>query len=157
MLERCTVALPELVSKILCEALLPVPTLPKLRLVGLAVNWPSKEFVPDPVKATLTVGLTGSLLMMVIPPVTLPAEVGENVTDVTADWPGLIVRGVVIPVTLNSAPFKVTIDRIKFAVPLLLIDRSLVTFDPTDTVPKSMDGTLSDTVGCEVAVVDPVS
>ena len=54
----------------------PVPTVPKLRDVGLACNWPAAAVEPVPDSATVIVGLTGSLLVMERVPLAAPATVG---------------------------------------------------------------------------------
>lgn len=64
---------------------LPVATVPKPRLAGLALNWPDFVADPIPLNETVNVGLTGSLLVMPILPATLPAVVGEKVTTAWAD------------------------------------------------------------------------
>ena len=77
--------------------LLPTCTLPKLRLVGLALIVPSEGAVP--VSETVSEGLE-ALLVMVSVPVGLPAVVGANTTlnDVLA--PAAKVNGRVRPFTL---------------------------------------------------------
>lgn len=56
---------------------------------------------PVPVKGTFTVGFAGSLLVMLMFPLTLPAAVGENVTTAWADCPAEMVFGVEMPATVN--------------------------------------------------------
>jgi len=68
---------PEFVIVWAKEVLLPTATLPKLKLAGLAVSWPAVMPVPD--SGTFRFGLD-ALDMMVIPPATLPEDVGTNVT-----------------------------------------------------------------------------
>jgi hypothetical protein len=57
-------------------ALLPVLTLPKLTEVGFACNCPNVALDPVPAKATVVVGLTGSLLVMDNVAAAAPAAVG---------------------------------------------------------------------------------
>jgi hypothetical protein len=90
-------------------------------------------------------------------PVTLPVTLGANVTDAEIACPAPIVRGVAMPPIPNSAPFKLIIETSKSPPPLLLIVRLLVTFDPSDTVPKSMAPELSANCGCVVPVTVPES
>jgi hypothetical protein len=47
-----------------------------------------------------------------------------------------MVAGVVIPLTVKSAPVSVSMEIVRLDVPVLLNRRLLVLFDPTDTVPK---------------------
>ena len=78
-----------------CEALLPVATLPKFRLVGLVLNWPAAAAVAVPVSAIVN-GDPVALLVTVMDTVALPAAVGANFTLSVALCDGLIVAGVVI-------------------------------------------------------------
>jgi hypothetical protein len=78
--EILTAAFPVFVKRICLSAELPVATVPKLRLVGLAVSWPVALEFPVPLRRTLVVGLAGSLLVMLKFPVALPTAVGEKVT-----------------------------------------------------------------------------
>jgi len=57
-------------------ALLPVLTLPKLTEAGFACNCPNVALDPVPAKATVVVGLTGSLLVMDNVAAAAPAAVG---------------------------------------------------------------------------------
>ena len=77
-LEIFTAALPALVRTICCELLLPVVTVPKLTLAGLADSWPTGTDEPVPLRATVMLGLFGSLLVTVTLPLALPAVVGEK-------------------------------------------------------------------------------
>ena len=78
-------AFPVLVITTCWLVLLPVATVPKLMLAGLALNCPVAEEVPVPVSGILSVGLLGSLLVMAILPLAVPATVGEKVTTACAD------------------------------------------------------------------------
>ena len=117
-------------------ALVPTPTVPKLILAGDAVSCPVAVEVPVPVSATVTVGLFGSLLTILILPVALPVVVGAKVTTAWADCPALIVAGVVMPLIENSEPVSVTMDTVRSAVPLFVSVRFDVAFKPSDRVPK---------------------
>jgi hypothetical protein len=85
--ENVSVALPLFCSAIVCELLLPIVTLPKLTLVGLAeiCGW-----VPVPARAMVS-GEPGPLLETDMLPVMLVALVGEKVTLKEAVWLGLSV------------------------------------------------------------------
>jgi len=146
-LEICTGAFPVLVIATCCVELLPIPTLPKLRLVELAVNRPVAAVVPCPVKSTASVGFVGSLLMIERLPLAAPAVVGENVTVSGADCPALIVFGVVIPVIPKALPVTVIMDTIRSLEPALFNIRFAVPFRPFDTAPKSMEAGVTDNCG----------
>ena len=156
MLEICTAAVPVLESVMLCEVLLPAATLPKLTLLGVAVSLPSAAVVPVPVSATVAVGVVGSLLVMVMLPLAAPEVVGEKVRLTGTDCPAAMVRGVVIPVSPNSAPFKVTTETTKSAAPLLPMVKVDVPFEPIDTVPKPTDAGVKVKFACELVVTVPV-
>lgn len=55
IVEIWTAAVPVFVSVICFAELLPEATLPKLRLVGLACNWPTAALDPEPVNVTFEV------------------------------------------------------------------------------------------------------
>jgi len=76
MLEIWTAAVPVLLKMMGLVALLPVLTLPKLTEAGFACNCPNVALDPVPAKATVVVGLTGSLLVMDNVAATAPAAVG---------------------------------------------------------------------------------
>ena len=117
MLVICTVAVPVLVSVMFCEVLLPVDTVPKLKLAGFATNCPVAVVDPVPLRVTFVVGLVGSLLVIAMFPLALPADVGEKVTVTGTVCPVLIVFGVVIPLIPNSAPLIVIMEIVKSAEP----------------------------------------
>jgi hypothetical protein len=72
--EIVTVLVPELVSVIVCDPLLPTRTLPKLKLEGLAARFPC---TPVPLNAILA-GDPGALLLMEMLPEALPVDAGAN-------------------------------------------------------------------------------
>jgi hypothetical protein len=116
--------------------LLPTDTLPKLREVGLSRSCPEAAVDPVPSNVTVMVGFVGSLLVMVKLPVTAPAAVGLKVRDTGADWPALIVLGVVIPVAPNSAPVMAITDMVRSEPPVFEIVRFALPVEPTLTVPN---------------------
>jgi hypothetical protein len=113
----------------------PSATLPKLKLVGFSVNCPTAVVDPVPVNAIVE-GDAGSLLVIVILPVSFCAAIGEYVAVNVADWPGVIVFGVVIPLTPNAAPETVTIEMVKLAVPAFVNVTAEVLDVPVVTFPK---------------------
>jgi hypothetical protein len=78
MLDMFTGALPVFVNTISLVADAPVDTLPNARFPGLALNWPVAITVPVPLIGTVTVGLAGSLVVMLKLPVAPPAAAGEK-------------------------------------------------------------------------------
>jgi hypothetical protein len=152
-LDICTATVPELVSVIFCDELLPTATLAKFRLVGFAVNCPCAAVVPVPPNVTLDVGVFGSLLVNVMLPETAPAVVGEKVTVTGTVCPALIVFGVAIPLIPNSVPFNVITEMFRSAVPVFPTFNVAVPLDPTLTVPKSTALVLNEICGADVATV----
>ena len=98
--EMVKVAEPPFVTVIVWELLVPVETLPKAALGGVAeiCGW-----VPTPVME-MVVGELGALLLMVIVPFALPALVGANCALNEVPWPAASVMGVVSPLMLKPAP-----------------------------------------------------
>lgn len=89
---------PLLVSVTLCEPELPALTLPKLRLVGLAVSVTAAA-TPVPLKE-IVAGEPGALLVTVTVPVKVPADVGANTALNVALAPAATVEGVASPLML---------------------------------------------------------
>ena len=147
MLVICIAAVPVLVSVMFCEVLLPVDAVPKLKLVGFATNCPVAVVDPVPLRVTFVVGLVGSLLVIAMFPLALPADVGEKVTDTGTVCPVLIVFGVVIPLIPNSAPLIVIMEIIKSAEPTFVSTKFAVPLLPTVTLPKLSDPALTDSCG----------
>jgi hypothetical protein len=115
-------------------ALLPLLTLPKLTEGGFACNCPNAAFDPVPVKATFIVGFTASLLVMVKVAAAAPPTIGLKVNVTGADWPAVMVLGVVIPLTLNSAPISETTEIVRSALPVFDIVKFKLLVDPIPTV-----------------------
>lgn len=147
ILEICTAAFPVLVTVTCCVGLLPIATVPKLRLVGLALNCPLGAELPVPLKGIFSVGFVGSLLTMAMLPLAAPAVVGENVTVAWADCPALMVFGVVIPLIPNPFPVNVSMEMVKSAEPRLFKTKLAVPFNPFETVPKSIEVGATDSCG----------
>ena len=66
--------------------------------------------VPVPLTAMVRGEPLASLFVTVTLPVTLPVVLGVNVTARTADCDGLIVAGVLIPLTLNPVPVDAILE-----------------------------------------------
>lgn len=136
MLEIWTGAVPVLVNLICCVPLPPVFTLPKLSEAGFGCNCPNVALDPVPARETVSVGLTGSLLVMDKVPLAAPAVVGWKERPAVADWPAGIVFGVAIPLTPNWAPESETTEIVRSALPEFDIVRLKLLVEPTPTVPN---------------------
>ena len=87
-----TFELPVFVMVTLCEGeLVPVVTLPKLKLAGLILRV-SVAATPVPVRLT-AVGEVGALLTMEIEPEMAPTVVGKNATVIVVWAPAFTVMG----------------------------------------------------------------
>jgi hypothetical protein len=111
--EIVTLAVPELVSVIVCVPLLPRTTLPKFTGDGLAARLPC---VPVPVKA-IVAGDPDALLVIVMLPEALPADKGANFAEKVVFEPALIIAGAEMPLKLNPAPEAVNAEIVKAALP----------------------------------------
>ena len=101
-----------------CVDEVPVFTFPKLKLFGLRLRV-SVAATPVPVSATVA-GEPGALLVMVMLPLALPADVGENCALNVLAFPGFNVSGRVNPLVLNAVPVTLTWETVNAAVPVLL-------------------------------------
>jgi len=91
-----------------------------------------------PLKATVVVGLVGSLLVIESVPDEAVAVVGTNEIDSVADWPALITFGVVIPVAPKPVPFTDIKETVRSALPVFEIVRFDVACVLIVTLPKLM-------------------
>ena len=127
------------VSATLSELLLPVFTLPKLRLVVLN---PSTlvEAIPVPLSG-MDSGELGELLARVIEPETAPAVVGAKIALNVVFLPARIVSGALMPEMLNPVPVTLTDEIVRVADPpfeTVMVCELLV---PVETLPKAaLDG-----------------
>lgn len=94
--------------------LLPVATLPKLRLAGLAASWPGVTPVPD--SGTFKVEFA-ALELIARFPLTLPADAGEKVTLKLILWPSARLIGSANPEVLNPEPVAFTAEIVRLAPP----------------------------------------
>ena len=147
-----TAATPVLVTVAESTLLLPTATPPNDSVEGLSVKWPTGALVPLAFRA-IAAGEDGSLLVIEMLPLSVPAAVGAYTTLIVADWPGLISLGVVIPLTVKGAPFTVIVETIKSAFPVL----DKVTFEvvllPICALPASTTEGLAVSCGCKGATV----
>jgi hypothetical protein len=102
-----TFALPVFVMVTFCEAeVVPMVTLPKLRLVGLM---PSVKVAAIPVPLRLTeVGEVGALLTIEMLPDAEPTNVGRKATVIVVCCPAFTFKGSENPLALKAEPVAVT-------------------------------------------------
>jgi hypothetical protein len=131
--EIVTVALPPFVRLMVCELFVPVVTLPKAAVVGVADNC---GCVPVPLREIVS-GELGALLMTVIVPVTLPAALGPNTALNVADFPAPMVTGAAIPEVLKPAPEAVTEEIVTVAPPPFVRLMLCELFVPVATLPNA--------------------
>jgi hypothetical protein len=99
------------------DLLLPTVTLPRARLVGFGPNTPGATPVLD--SGIVRVGLD-AFEVIVILPLTLPAEAGVDVTLKLALCPAVSVMGAVIPLRLNPVPLIPTCEIVTLEPPVLV-------------------------------------
>src|SRR5215467_5869569 len=116
----------------------PVVTLPKLRLVGLI---PSVNVAATAVPLRLTeVGELGALLTMEILPEAAPADVGAKAAVTVVCWPAFTLSGSENPLTLKGAPEAVICVMVKVAVPVLVMIKVCVVVVPTTSLEPKLTG-----------------
>jgi hypothetical protein len=130
------VAVPAFVSVTVCVPLLPTDTLPNATLAGLIVSCGCVA-VPDPDKA-IESGEPGALLAIEIPPVVLPAAVGENFAVNEVLCPAFSVSGVARPAMLNPVPDALPAEIATLAVPEFVKVTLTDPLAPTSMLPKLM-------------------
>ena len=108
--------------------LLPTCTLPKLRLVGLAVSAPGVIPVPD--NGMVRVGFEAFDVMVTLP-LAAPAEAGANFTLKVALWPAVRVTGAVMPLILNALPLTETCEMVTVDPPVFVTVSESVELLPT--------------------------
>jgi hypothetical protein len=115
------------------DCLLPTITLPKLRLVGFELRTPGVTPVPD--NGMARVGLEAFEVIVMLP-LTVPADPGANVTVKVALWPAVSVAGVVMPLRVKPAPLVATWEIVTLEPPVLVIVSDKDCLLPTVTLPK---------------------
>jgi hypothetical protein len=130
--EIVTVAVPPFVKLIVCELFVPVTTLPKAALEGVAV---SCGCVAVPLRA-MVIGEPGALLTIETLPLALPADVGANFAESVVVRPAPRVNGVVIPLMLKPVPAAVACEMVMLAVPEFVSVMVCDPLLPTPTEPK---------------------
>ena len=115
-LEIVRFAFPAFVRVTLCEPLLPANTLPKSRLLVLAI---SSGVVAMPLPFVEIVrGELGASLVSETDPVTFPTELGANTTLNVVLWLGAMLVGSVRPEVPKPAPTTLALEIVTLAVPL---------------------------------------
>src|SRR5260370_22073325 len=114
--EIVTLAVPELLSVMVCAPVLPTSTFPKLKLDGLGESAAS---MPLPASEA-TVGELYALLLIETLPDALPAAVGANCALKVLDCPGARENGKVNPLMPKPAPMTPPCEIFTLAVPELV-------------------------------------
>jgi hypothetical protein len=130
--EIVTLAVPELLSVMVCAPVLPTSTFPKLKLDGLGESAAS---MPLPASEA-TVGELYALLLIETLPDALPAAVGANCALKVLDCPGARENGKVNPLMPKPAPVTPPCEIFKLAVPELVKVTVWALAVPTATFPK---------------------
>ena len=149
-LEIVRLALPAFVSVRLCELLLPTSTLPKSRLLVLALSSAVTE-VALPLVEIIN-GEFGASLVNEIDPVTFPAELGANTILNVAFWPGAMLIGSVRLEVPNPAPATLTFEIVALPVPLFRSVMVCELLAPIVTLGKLALSGVAESCGCGVFV-----
>ena len=115
-LEMVTLEFPLFINVTLKVLLLPVGTLPKLKLVGLVASDPVAAN-PDPLNEIAN-GELELLLTRETDPLTLEVEVGEKATLKVVLPPAAIATGIARPLMLKPAPDTFAWEIVTLAVPV---------------------------------------
>jgi hypothetical protein len=99
------------------DCLLPIVTLPKLRLVGFDPSAPGAMPAPD--NGTVRVGV-GAFEVMVRLPLSLAGDGGANVTLKLALCPAASVMGAVIPLRVKPVPLIATCETVMLEPPVFV-------------------------------------
>ena len=113
--------------------LLPTVTVPKLRLVALAVKEPTDAPVPE--SGIVEVGFEAFEATVRLP-LAAPEAVGAKVTLKLALWPAFKLNGRLIPLTLNPLPLAATAEIVTLVSPVLVSVSDKVVALPIVTLPK---------------------
>lgn len=132
--EIVTLAFPELLSVMVCLPVLPIVTLPKTALAGLALN---VEVCVTPLpERIIDCGDPAALSVKEMLPVPGPVPVGVNCALNDTFWPAVIVAGKVSPLMPNALPetvarFTTTLLELVFVNVIVCVPLC-----PTTTFPK---------------------
>jgi hypothetical protein len=114
--ETVNAAVPVLLSRMVWESVVPIATLPKLKLAGVMLN-----AACTPVPVTGMTALAPCVLETVTFPLTLSVVVGLKLTVIDVVCEGVKVTGVVIPETLTSFALTVTWEIVTLVFPEFLM------------------------------------
>jgi hypothetical protein len=126
--EIVSAAPPEFVRVAGRVLVLPVATVPKLRLGGFAVSCPGVNPVPDSGKYRVELDALEVIARL---PLKLPLELGEKVTLKLTLWPTLRVNGKVNPLSLNPEPVALAAETVMLPPPELVRVSTSVCEPPT--------------------------
>jgi hypothetical protein len=115
--EIVTLLEPEFSNFTVCEFVVPIGTLPKLALAGVAVKADSPT--PSPLSPIVT-GESFALLVTFKLPVTLPTTFGANVTSTIVVCPGASTVPLFPPLAVIPAPLVVIPESVTLEVPVFL-------------------------------------
>jgi hypothetical protein len=149
-LEIVTFALPAFVSVTPSELALPNNTLPKSRLLVLALS-SAVVAVALPFVAIIN-GELGALLVNETEPVTFPAELGANTTLNVVFCPGAILIGSARPEVPNPVPTTLALEIVTLAVPPFCSVIVCETLAPAVTPGKLALAGVAESCGCGVFV-----
>jgi hypothetical protein len=127
---------PELVRVAGTDWVLPVCTEPKVKLDGLTVNAPGMTAVP--VRGTATLALD-AVERMVRLPLSVPADLGEQVIVTLELWLGARVIGVLIAFAVNPVPVTVAWFTVTLAPPEFVMVADNCWLSPTNTEPNAKE------------------
>jgi len=132
--EILRLALPVLLTFIVCVFVLPTGTLPKLALAGTRESCGcSCTAAPD---SAIIAGEFVALLTTETLPVTLPTAVGAKAIFNEAFCPAAKVRGSVSPLAVKPAPETLSCEMLTLELPVLLKVTVWLPLLPTFTFPK---------------------
>jgi hypothetical protein len=134
------------VSVTFWELLLPMVTLPKFKLAGLA---PNRNVAATPVPLTgIANGEPGALSVSETDPLTSPPEVGEKTTLNEVLLPAATDAGSERPLMLKPAPVMLAAETVRVAVPLFVRVIAWELLVPVVTFPKAALVGLEEICGC---------
>ncbi len=142
--EMVKLAVPRLISVIVCVLVVPTTALPKLTLAGVTE---SRGCTPVPLRAVVLGELGASLTSERLPD-TLPVVVGANCTLRVLDCPGGRVIGKVSPLMVKPTPVALPCTMVKLAEPELVKVRFCRPVLPMSTLPKLALGGVTKSCGC---------
>jgi hypothetical protein len=120
------------------DSLLPICTLPKVKLDFVGLKAPGAPTTPLPLSATL-VGLFAASLEMATFPLTLPEALGEKTILNVTLWPTATVTGRAGWVSENSFALNTALVTVTAVAPVLLAAAVRVLLLPTVTLPNATD------------------